>query len=142
MPESVTLSRGLRHRVRSRILAGLHHAIAEVRVPVKRKPRPTRERTQRRADQRATRTLANDRERLFQLEVGGSPERPIEVRSASVVEAHALSVRCPRCDGAHELREHLAITLGGVRLREVRLACRQCGSRRSLYFRLHEPLAN
>ena len=109
---------------------------------MKRKPRPARERTQRRADERATRTLADDRERLFQLEAGGSPERPIEVGSASVVEAHALSVRCPRCDGAHEIREHLAITLRGVRLREVRLACRQCGSRRSLYFRLRDDLLN
>lgn len=105
---------------------------------MKRKPRPPRERTQRRADTRAALTLANDRERLFQLEAGGTPERPIEVGSASVVEAHALSVRCPRCDGAHEVREHLAITSHGARLREVRLACRQCGSRRSLYFRLRE----
>ncbi|HET9933211.1 MAG TPA: hypothetical protein VFQ35_21050 [Polyangiaceae bacterium] len=109
---------------------------------MKRKPRPTRERTLRRSDERAAQSLANDRERLFRLEAGGSPGRPIEVGSASVIEAYALSMRCPRCDGAHELREHLAVTLEGARLREVRLVCRQCGSRRSLFFRLRDDRPN
>lgn len=89
--------------------------------------------------QRAREQLAADRSRLFALEAGGSPARPLEVSSASVVETHALAVPCPRCDGAHELVEHAAITVDGVRLREARLRCRQCGTRRSLFFRLREP---
>lgn len=125
------------------VVAHFRHDAAVLRdCPVKRKPRASRERTQRRVDERAARALADDRERLFQLEPGGSPERPIDVSSASVVEAHALSVRCPRCDGPHELREHLATTVSGVRLREVRLACRQCGSPRRLYFKLRDDRPN
>ena len=109
---------------------------------MKRKPRAARPRTLRRADERAALSLADDRERLFQLEPGGTPERPIEVSSASVVEAQALSMPCPRCAGVHDLVEHVAITKGSVRLREVRLACRQCGSRRSVFFRLREEKPN
>lgn len=105
---------------------------------MKRKPRTPRERTQRRAG----RALAEAKERLFQLELGGTPARPIEVASASVIEPHALSMPCPRCDGTHDLVEHAAITVDGVRLREVRLACRQCGSRRAVYFRLREERPN
>jgi hypothetical protein len=77
------------------------------------------------------------------LEAGGSPARPLDVPSASVVEAQALGVPCPQCQGPHEMLEHAAITAeGGARLREVRLSCRQCGSRRSLFFRLVEPKPN
>lgn len=80
--------------------------------------------------------LARDRERLFALEPGGSPERPIEVSAASVVESRAASKACPRCGGRHLLLEHAAVMIGGARLREARLACRECGSRRSLWFRV------
>lgn len=56
--------------------------------------------------------------------------------SPAVVEAQAWSVPCPRCDVPHELLEHAAVTISGVRLREARLRCRQCGARRSMWFRL------
>ena len=78
------------------------------------------------------------RERLFQLETGGSPERPLPVVSATVVEAHAESVPCPRCGGKHDLVEHVAVTVLRVRLREARLRCRQCGTTRSLWFRISD----
>jgi hypothetical protein len=81
-------------------------------------------------------------ERLFGLEPGGSAERPLLVGTASVVEAHAEAVPCPRCLGRHELQEHLAVTLNGVRVRQVRLRCRQCGSRRSLWFRIGDSAPN
>jgi uncharacterized protein with PIN domain len=58
------------------------------------------------------------------------------------VEARALSQRCPRCDGELELLEHAAVTVQGARLRELRLRCRRCGSRRSLFFQIEEPLPN
>ena len=78
------------------------------------------------------------RERLFALEAGGSPERPIAVVSAAVVEAHAESVGCPRCDGKQEVVEHVAVTVAGARLREARLRCRQCGTTRSMWFRISD----
>ncbi len=79
---------------------------------------------------------------MFALEIGGSSERPIGIVSAAVVEAHAESVVCPRCEGKHELVEHVAVTVGGVRLREARLRCRQCGTSRSLWFRISEVRPN
>jgi hypothetical protein len=98
-----------------------------------KKPRP---RAKRRETERAGEKLKAARERLFQLEPGGSPERPLSVASAAVVEAHAESVPCPYCQGKHELVEHVAVTVSRVRLREARLRCRQCGTRRSLWFRI------
>lgn len=109
---------------------------------MKRKPRPASARSERRASERAGLRLGADRERLFQLEAGGSPERPLGVSSASVVDVHAVGVPCPRCGGPHELLEHLAVNRAGARLREARLKCRQCGSERSLFFKLQEELSN
>jgi hypothetical protein len=81
-------------------------------------------------------TLTKDRERLFALEPGGSEARPIEVQTPSVVEARARSVPCPRCNGEHEVLEHAAVTTDGGSLRDVRLRCRSCGSKRSMWFRI------
>jgi len=104
---------------------------------MQRKPRKTSDRSARRAVARQDDKIADARERLFALEPGGAPDRPIEVVSASVVETHALSLECPRCGGPHELAEHVARTLpSGTRVREARLRCRQCGSRRSVWFRI------
>ena len=89
--------------------------------------KPKRARTIRREAQRVALGIAGDREKLFKLGAGGSPERPIEVDSAAVVEVRALVVNCPRCAGEHTLVEHAAVTsVRGERLREVRLACRSC----------------
>jgi DNA-directed RNA polymerase subunit RPC12/RpoP len=91
----------------------------------------------RREAERDALSLARDRERLFTLERGGSPERPIEVEAASVVEVRARALPCPRCSGRHQLDEHAAVTTAtGARLREARLVCRECGSRRSLWFQV------
>jgi hypothetical protein len=109
----------------------------------KKKPRAASPRTLRRAAGRVEQDLIRDRERLFTLEPGGSPARAIDVPSASVVEAHALGVRCPLCEGPHEVLEHAAVTAAnGARLRQVHLRCRQCGSQRSLFFRLLEVKPN
>jgi hypothetical protein len=102
--------------------------------------KPKRARTVRREGQREAAALARDRERLFALERGGSPERPIDIHATSVVEVRAGTAACPRCGAEHRLEEHAAVTTaGGARLREARLVCRACGSRRSLWFRLLEP---
>jgi hypothetical protein len=109
----------------------------------KKKPRADSPRTARRAIARAEQSLLRDRERLFALEPGGSPERALEVSSASVIEAHALGVPCPLCEGPHEVLEHAAVTAqSGARLREVHLRCRHCGTRRSLFFRIVEAKPN
>jgi len=107
----------------------------------KRAPKRS-DRTLRREQERAKDRLKEDRERLFTLEPGGNPERPLEAASAAVIESHALSVRCPQCGANHELVEHLAQVRNGVRLRETKLRCRQCGSPRSLWFKIVGPSLN
>jgi len=100
------------------------------------------DRTVRREQERAQSRLKEDRERLFALEPGGSPERPLAAASAAVIESHALSVPCPQCGAVHELVEHLAHVRASVRLRETKLRCRQCGSKRSLWFKIVGPSLN
>ena len=103
--------------------------------------RPKRARTVRREAARQAADLGRDRERLFRLEPGGAPDHPVEVSSPAIVETRAAAVPCPRCGGQHEVLEHVATTSDrGARLREARLRCRRCGSKRSLYFGL--PLVN
>jgi hypothetical protein len=109
---------------------------------MKKKPTPGRPRSARRRLERAVDRLGRDRERLFLLSPGGSADRPLGVEAAAVVEVRALSVPCPRCEGPHELVEHAALVTGGDRLREARLRCRRCGTRRSLFFRLEEHRLN
>jgi transposase-like protein len=102
--------------------------------------KPKRDRTLRRAAARSAASLAADRERLFVLEPGGAAQRPIAVDAVPIVEIRAVAVPCPRCTGRHRVEEHAAVTVAGVRLREVRLVCTECGTRRSLWFRL--PVLN
>ena len=102
----------------------------------------TRPRADRRAGERALAKLRAARQRLFALEVGGAAERPVPIVSAAVVESHAESVPCPRCNGKHEVIEHVAVTVLGIRLREARLRCRQCGTSRSLWFRINDGSPN
>jgi len=100
-----------------------------------KKPRP---RTQRREAERAVTKLQDARQRLFELEPGGTPERALPITSPAVVEIHAESIPCPRCGSKHEVVEHVAVTVAGLRLREARVRCRQCGTRRSVWFRISE----
>jgi len=90
----------------------------------------------RREAARAGEKLARDRQRLARREEGGTPDRPIQVESASQIEPHALSLACLRCEGSNRLEEHAAATVEGERLRIVRLACARCGTRRELWFRI------
>jgi len=107
-----------------------------------KRPPKRGERTALRGQERARAKLQKDRERLFVLEPGGRPERPLEAQSAAVVESQATSVPCPRCGGSLEVIEHAALVQQGVRLREAKLRCRQCGSKRSLWFRIAPPSLN
>jgi hypothetical protein len=96
------------------------------------------ERSARRIDERAARQLVRDREKLAALSAGGAPEHPIHVDSAAVVETRVGSLPCPQCAGPYRLREHRS---AGSGLRAVDVTCRNCGARRTLWFRLdsHEP---
>lgn len=79
------------------------------------------------------------RERLAQLSPGATPERPIKVASASVVEVRTASLQCPSCAlGDYRIEEHVAPRAG---LRRVDVKCRFCGTPRTLWFRLvsNEP---
>jgi len=77
--------------------------------------------------------LLTDRELLASLSPGGSPERPIKVGSASVVEVRTSALACPLCGGSYRLEEHVAPAAG---LRRVDVTCRHCSTPRSLWFRL------
>jgi hypothetical protein len=103
---------------------------------VKKKPRARSPRNQRRQQERSEERLLADRERLFELEPGGTPASAIEVATPSVIDLRVAARECPRCAGALLLLEQAAVSVGGVRLREARLRCRECGSTRSLWFRL------
>ena len=81
--------------------------------------------------------LARARARLFELEPGGSEARPLEVTTSAVIEPKAESMFCPRCSGHFAILEHEARSRG--RLRELTVACRHCGERRSLWFRINAP---
>ena len=84
--------------------------------------------------------LARDLDRLARLEAGGSPDRPLEVVSPALVEVHVRGAPCPICAGELRLEEHLAETVGGVRMRVARVACATCGARRALYFKVTSAL--
>ena len=105
-----------------------------------------RARTQRREAERDARKLAEARRKLAALEAGGSPERPVEVVSASTIEPQAQSTACVVCDAPsmrideHVVETHGASADGGRRLRVVRVRCPRCGDRREIYFRIGTTL--
>jgi hypothetical protein len=98
-----------------------------------------RPRTARRAEERDAAKLVRDKQRLAALEPGGAPERPIEVASASVVEARASSLACVLCGNQVRIADHLAEEHRGARLRVVLVVCTACGAPRALYYRIAQP---
>jgi hypothetical protein len=105
----------------------------------RKKPREKSARARRRAAARGEERVGELREQLFATQPSSSAERPLGVSSASVIEPHARALPCPRCEGALHVEEHSARTIGDRRLREVRVACRRCGARRSLWYELVQP---
>jgi hypothetical protein len=97
---------------------------------------------ERRAKERAAEKLGKRREKLAKIEAGGSPQRPIEVVSASVVVPAAMSLPCPTCLGACRVEEHAAEIVDGKRLRIARMQCSQCGAKRSVYFMIVGQMMN
>ncbi|HEY3256231.1 MAG TPA: hypothetical protein VGJ91_19870 [Polyangiaceae bacterium] len=83
--------------------------------------------------------LARARQRLFELEPGSTRARPVEVSTAAVIELKAENAFCPRCSGHFEVEEHEAHSAPHSRVRELKVRCRFCGDRRSLWFRINAP---
>jgi predicted Zn finger-like uncharacterized protein len=73
------------------------------------------------------------REQLAALSPGGSADRAIVVTSAAVIEVRAAALSCPQCAGSYRIHEHTRPVSG---LRRVDVACRRCGTPRTLWFRL------
>lgn len=95
-----------------------------------------RARTDRRRAERELAKLGDAREKLARLEPGGTPERPIDVESASVIEPRALALGCARCGGETRLEAHDAIS----GLRRVRARCKSCRHLREVWMRVGERL--
>ncbi len=109
--------------------------------PTKKKRSP-RSRTIERERERGQEKLLAARQRLAQLEPGGSPERPLEVGSASVVELRAEADPCLRCGAATRTEEHGAVHTPSGLLRAVKVRCRACGQTRDFFLRILEDRLN
>lgn len=96
-----------------------------------------RERTARRENERDLDKLTDARMKLAALEVGGAPERPMDVDSASQIEGRAEALLCFRCEHPLKIEEHRALhhpSSGSVR--ELALRCPTCGTKRNAYYRV------
>lgn len=104
--------------------------------------KPKRSRTLRRELERAEKKHLDDRMALSRLEPGGSPERPLEVSTASLVEPTARAMPCPACGGSVRVLDHTAETIAGRRLRVAKVDCARCGAQVSRYFTIAEARPN
>lgn len=120
---------------------------------MKKTKKPRRPRTERRARERAARELVKEherslheqiveRERWASLQPGGSPERPIEVASAAVIDLRARAQPCPLCGATLELLQQTAEKIDGRSLRAARMRCRGCHAPRAIWFALTPSLPN
>ncbi len=114
---------------------------ALAKKPTKKK-RAVRSRTLERERERQQEKLLAARRELARMEAGGSPERPLAVSSASVVELRAEAEPCLRCGGAVRSEEHGALPAASGLLRVVRVRCRACGEARSFFVRIIEERPN
>jgi hypothetical protein len=104
--------------------------------------RGPRLRNKRRELERALRKQVRKTEAMAGRLPGASPDLPIEVASASVVEGKARATPCVQCEGDMELRGDRATSTARGVLREIALACRRCHTPRTLWFRVTPPAAN
>ncbi len=98
--------------------------------------KPKRPRAERRQADRDLEKARRDARKLYQLEPGGSADRPLVVTSPSQIEIDAASRPCPLCGGElraglHEVRE-----VAGQRLRVAPLSCRSCRATFERFYRL------
>jgi len=103
---------------------------------------PPRPRRKRREQERALRKEVRRTEAVAVKLPGGSPDRPIDVAAASVVEGAARATPCIQCGGDLELRGDRATSTARGVLREVALVCRRCHAPRTIWFRIAPPAPN
>lgn len=127
---SAVRARGALHFPAFANASGLGHSLQVVR--------DKRARTSSRALARRAEKIAQKREKLARLDPGGSPQRPVEIASASVVELRAEREPCLGCEKPVRCTEHRVE--GGLRV--ARVVCKECGRERSYYFRLGTPRLN
>jgi hypothetical protein len=102
----------------------------------------TRPRSARRAKERELRKRARRTEQLAADLPGGSPELPIDVASASVVETMARATPCVQCGGELELGGDRATSTARGVVRAIALTCRRCHAPRTLWFRIESRAPN
>jgi hypothetical protein len=105
-------------------------------VPYNEAVAPPRPRRTRRELERALRKQARRTEQLADKLPGASPEHPIDVATAAVVDGKARGAPCVQCGGALEPRGDRATSTARGVLREVALRCRICHTPRTLWFRV------
>jgi hypothetical protein len=103
---------------------------------------PKRPRNARRQVDRAQAAIAHNKDRIARLEPGGSPDWPIAVVSAVLVERRAAEIPCIQCGSTLDVQNHQAKTFGDVRRRVVHAKCMQCSQARDIWFVIAEPIEN
>jgi hypothetical protein len=98
--------------------------------------RPPRARRKQREQERAHRKQVARTESLAGKLPGGSPEQPIEVAAAAVIETRARGTACVQCGGELELRGDRATSTARGIVREIAAVCRRCHAPRTLWFRV------
>lgn len=97
-----------------------------------------RPRTERRIVERDLRRTVRVRERIADLERGGTAAYPLEAPSAAVIDGRATAIPCVQCQGEYALVDHERED----GLRKVAVKCRQCGAPRIFWFRIVESGPN
>lgn len=103
-----------------------------------KKKKPVSARTERRGAERLAQKEVAARVAIVRASEGGSPERPISVASAAVIDVRATSLGCGVCGGDLRLLDH---EVAGE-LRITTCECRECSTRRTTYFRLAGRVIN
>jgi hypothetical protein len=104
--------------------------------------RPPRPRRQQRARDRALRKEVRRTEELAGQLPGASPDHPIDVASASVVETMARGTPCVQCGGELEPQGDRATSTARGVLRAIALTCRRCHAPRTLWLRIAPTAPN
>jgi hypothetical protein len=81
-------------------------------------------------------------EQLEEMIEGGSPTRPIEVRSPAQIESRVDGIECLRCGGHLDIEHETVQTHDQARVRRLQCRCRMCHGDRDLYFVVAPPLLN
>jgi len=91
----------------------------------------------RRSIRRGEGELAGDLELLARTQPGGEPSSAVVVPTAAVIESRVRSFECHACGAkALDVTHHSSGTFEELRLRVLRVACRDCGAERDVYVRI------